>query len=805
MLRTRVLTLTAAMAATACGSSSDYAKLYAHEPLAPSIPQSDVEALNTLGATLVDKGVNFSVYSENAERIDLLLFDDPETELPTRQIEMTRFGSVFNVYVQGVGLGQHYGYVAWGPNWTYDEDFVPGTVEGFVTDVDSQGNRFNPNKLLLDPYAKIIHRDHDWSKGSAASGPSRHVSTWAAASKAIVGRSTYEWSDHEAQWIEARKRGETHGYNDLIVYEVHLKGFTKDPSSGVEHPGTYRGFGEKAAYLAELGVTAVELLPINEKPVDGGYWGYQTLGFFLPENTYGNPTPLQPQDTIDEFKWMVDQLHQHGIEVFLDVVYNHTGEGGLWRSKIELSEYNPLGGADIATLDEEEVATLLSYRGLDNAAYYALSEDGRSYWNNTGVGNQTRCNHTPMRRLIIDSLRYWVEEMHVDGFRFDLAPVLGAADDNHNAWADPATTVLQDIMNDPVLREHHTRIIAEPWAAGGDYGWRLGAFPSGEDLSTGWAFGWGEWNAHFRDWWRSFLNEGYKLTEPYNEVLSGGFVLTGSQDYFAHNNRRPYHSVNFVTAHDGFTLYDLFTYDQKRNDCSPLNPVCCDAPLSAWCDKDSGENHNRSRDLGSDNEHLKRQAMRNMFVAMLISHGTPMLLGGDEWMRTQLGNNNAYSTGADNEFNWFAWGTWQAKEDRHRMFDFVKEMNAFRREHLYALSPREYGAVPFAWKRADNQDMGDADWNNRHLAIHYWDGTVGPELYILINFEAGDVAFQLPTGRSWHRVVDTQTWFDSEDYFQSSGADRKRSANIERVAPEPITDADYTVKPESIVILEDRS
>jgi glycogen operon protein len=366
------------------------------------------------------------------------------------------------------------------------------------------------------------------------------------------------------------------------------------------------------------------------------------------------------------------------------VVYNHTGEGGFWRNKLQF-DFSPDRSLDaqVVNYDAKEVTGLYSYRGLDNAAWYALSDDKQSYINNTGVGNETRCNHRPMRRLILDSLRYWVEEMHVDGFRFDLAPILGEKDGQHYIWEDPRNTVLQEIIDDPVIKANNVRIISEPWAAGGydlgqsyngpgnndlsnGYGTRIGLFPAETERP---GVGWYEWNARFRDWWRAFLNDD-AWTLNSTEVKNGGFFLTGSHDWYQWNGRGPQTSVNFVTVHDGFTLYDLFSYNLKQNKCGPLNPVCCDEPLSPFCEFDSGESNNRSRDWGQANEPLKRQLMRNAFVAMMVSHGTPMLYGGDEWMRTQLGNNNAYTTRGDNEFNWFDWGAWEANDERHRMFDF---------------------------------------------------------------------------------------------------------------------------------------
>ncbi len=791
------------------GCEEDYVQLYATQPLPPSFTEDMVASLDTLGPTRIDQGVNFSVYSAHATRVDLLLFDDPEAERPAWQFEMVRMGDVWNLHVEGIGLGQHYGYVAWGPNWPYDEAWFPGAIDGFRFDVDADGNRFNPNKLLTDPYCKALHRDHDWSKGSTATGPGRAESTWAASAKCVVVDSDYAWSEAEEAWQALRASGDHpgHGVADLILYEVHPRGFTRNAASGVDHPGTFRGLGEKAAYLADLGVTGVELLPVHEKPLDGGYWGYNNINFFAPELSYASDP--DPRAVIDEFKGMVDQLHQHGIEVILDVVYNHTGEGGLWRERIYQDDSSLDASTDLAfyNFDPKETAGIYNLRGLDNASYYALTEDNQEYWNNTGVGNQTRPNFEPMRRMTMDSLRFMVQELHVDGFRFDLAPILGEVDGAYNDWDDPANTVLQDIVDDPVLVAHHTRVIAEPWSAGGHYNPILGQFPASSVAPNA---GWGEWNARFRDWWRSFVNDdGWRLN-TFEAEADGGFTLTGSHGLYAHNGRGPWASVNFVTVHDGFTMYDLLSYEEKQNGCGPLNPVCCDDPNSPWCDQASGENHNRSRDWsgGAAGEATKRQLMRNLFTAMMISHGTPLILGGDEWMRTQHGNNNAYSTGADNEFNWFQWGIWQQNADKVRMHDFVRDLTIFRREHAYAFHRETYdGGAPFAWKSASNDD--NVDWGGRHLMIHYWDSSFGPQLAILINNELGDVTFTLPAG-SWARVVDTQRWWDFDDaddpgdYFDQSGADRQVSHNISTDAPEPVDGATFTVPARSIVILEER-
>jgi glycogen operon protein len=791
-------------------AKSDYTKLYATADKAPSFTAADVAALQHLGPTLVDKGVNFGVYSEHATKVQLALFDDPESERPTRQFDMTRNGDVWNLYVEGVGVGQAYGYIAWGPNWPYDPQFIPGSIHGFKADVDADGNRYNPNKLLMDPYCKAVHRDHDWSKGSVATGPSRAQSTYAAAAKCLVTHSTYQWSDNEKAWRAMRQdpNAPGHRFADMIVYETHPKGFTADAASGADHPGTYRGIGERAAYFKGLGITAVELMPVMEKPLDGGYWGYQTLGFFIPEREYafeknlGKPT--------EEFKWMVDQLHQNGIEVIMDVVYNHTGEGGLWREKIADSvQLDPV--AKLSNLDPKEVAGLYSFRGLDNQAYYALPPDNQTYWNNTGVGNETRCNHTPMRHLIVDSLRYWVTEMHVDGFRFDLAPILGEQDQNYNSqYSDLVQSVEGDIANDAVLQQYNTRLFAEPWSLAA---FMVGKFPASAEKD---GFAWGEWNGPFRDWWRSFVNNvqtnghDWQLNSDDNGVSFGALTL-GSSPYYQWNGRRPYHSTNFVTIHDGFTMYDLMAYESKRNGCGPLNPVCCDNPNSGFCDTVSGEDNNRSKNwvvLNPDksvndvkSNDLKRRQMRDLFAAMLLSQGTPLILGGDEWERTQLGNNNAYSSSSDNPYNWYSWGEWQADPNRVRMHDFVAKLIKFRKDHAYAFAPAQFGEVVPRWMREDGQPMGDGDWGRGHIAVYYKDVNGGPALYLLFNMEGGSVDFKLPSEHRWNRILDTQTYFDTADYLDANGLDPTVSASIDLDNPAAVPNGTYGVQDHSVVVL----
>jgi len=822
-LRRRPFTFTSVLVFSLACASDETPRLYVDSPLPPEgllveappslydpatdaprqvpITADGIQNLQFLGATVVSdaegkpKGVNFALYSQRAEKVRLLLFDHPDAEQATRTFEMTRTGDVWNVYVEGVGLGQLYGFVAWGPNWVFKEDWFPGSPIGFVADVDFAGNRFNPNKLLFDPYCKAFTRDHDWSKGSLGTGPMRAQSSYAGAMKCVIVKSKHVWGETERVFRENRKDENWvgHRWNDLILYEVHPKGFTANSASKVLHPGTYRGFGEKADYLKELGITAVELLPPYEKPDDGGYWGYNTLSFFAPELSYA--WRRQREEVIDEFKWMVEELHKRGIEVIVDVVFNHSGEGGLWREKIYQNST-----AAPWNLDPQETASLFSYRGIDNASYYALPpNNAREYCDYTSVGNTMRCNGPVMKRLIMDSLRYWVRELHVDGYRFDLAPALGAKDlawDNcptsqdkankSGIWWDPAGSVLQEIIDDPVLMAHNTRIIAEPWGGGG---YPIGQFPASTKSNT---HGWGEWNGWFRDWARSFVNDdSWGIS---NRDIDGGNVMTGTSRLYRMNGRRPYHAVNFVTIHDGFTMYDLVTYPQKVNDCSPFNPICCSDPLSPFCDeaKRSGTDDNRSRNWGD--EDTKRQMMRNFFTLMMVAQGTPMLYGGDEWLRTQLGNNNTYTPQADNPYSWHDWGAWEPRDERARMFDFVKQLTRFRKEHADQFAATQYDAIPLEWKSPTG---GTPDWAGRTLMISF-----PGKLAVLINMTGGNVSFTLPGGGRWRRLIDTQQHFDTTAYLNANALPLRGSQNAVLDAPVQLPTAEYGVAARSIVVVE---
>jgi isoamylase len=542
-----------------------------------------------LGATPVEGGVNFALYSKHATEVTLLLYDHQGKE-PTHTIRLenrTRF--IWHAFVHGLGAGQLYGYRVDGP-------FDP-----------RMGLRFNSNKLLLDPYAKAITakmKDRDGlllsydpaSPGADLSFDERDNS--AIMPRSIVIDDSFDWQGDKPLEIPLEKS---------FIYEVHPKGFTAHRSSAVKQPGTYLGFIEKIPYLKKLGITAVELLPVQEFLVDGflqqkgltNYWGYNTIGFFAPESSYA--TQSSPGCQVREFKMLVRELHRAGIEVILDVVYNHTGEGN-------------------------ELGPTISFKGVDNLTYYALTggdeEPYRYYMNYTGCGNSIDACNPQVIRLITDSLRYWVETMHVDGFRFDLATVLG----RRNGQFSSHSTFFDVLSQDPVL--NRVKLIAEPWDVGT---YQVGNFP----------VDWSEWNGKFRDTARRFIKgDG-------NQLSDFGRRLWGSSDLYGNDGRTPYNSINFITCHDGFTLADIVSYSEKHNEANGE-------------DNRDGSNDNYSWNWGVEGEtdyeevlHMRRQIAKNLISTLFLSLGTPMLLSGDEVLRSQAGNNNAYCQ--DNEISWFDW------------------------------------------------------------------------------------------------------------------------------------------------------
>jgi len=553
-----------------------------------------------LGASVVPGGVNFSVFSRQATRIELLLFDSAEAVQPARVIELDprrhRTYYYWHVFVPGVRPGQLYAYRAFGP-------FDP-----------AHGLRFDPSKALLDPYGRAVVVPEAYSR--SRSGRYGEPNTVGMKS-AVVDPGAYDWEG------DAPLR---RSFASTVIYEMHVEGFTRHPSSGVSAQlrGTYAGMIKKIPYLQQFGISAVELLPVfqfDRQDCPAGlnnYWGYAPVSFFAPHAGYSSrQDPLGP---VDEFRDLVKALHRAGIEVILDVVYNHTAEGNA-------------------------AGPTLGFRGLANEVYYLLDADRAQYSNYSGTGNTLNANQAIVRRMILDSLRYWVAEMHVDGFRFDLASILARDEEGRPLENPPA---LWDIESDPVLSG--TKLIAEAWDAAGLY--QLGSF-AGDS--------WKEWNGRFRDDVRSFM-KGDRGTVR----LLAQRVL-GSPDIFGHREREPEQSINFVTCHDGFTLTDVVSYNDKHNEANGEG-------------NRDGQNDNRSWNCGiegpSDDaaiEALRRRQVKNFMVAMLISIGTPMLLMGDEMGRTQRGNNNAYCQ--DNDLSWLDWRLLEGHTDLHR---FVRTLIAHR-------------------------------------------------------------------------------------------------------------------------------
>ena len=557
-----------------------------------------------LGATVLSGGVNFSLYSRDATGLELLLFDQVEDVKPSKVLPLdpaaNRTYHYWHVFVPGVQPGQLYGFRAHGR-------FDP-----------SQGLRFDPRKLLLDPYGRAVVVPQEYSRTAASEAADNTAAT--AMKSVVVDPSTYDWEgDAPLKRPSAR----------TIIYEMHVRGFTRHPSSGVANQkrGTYCGLIEKIPYLQGLGITAVELLPVFHfdaqdcPPGKLNYWGYAPISFFAPHHAYSSRR--DPLGAVDEFRDMVKALHRAGIEVILDVVFNHTAEGN-------------------------ERGPTLCFRGLDNNAYYILEKDRSRYANYTGTGNTLNTNHPVVRRMIVDSLRYWTREMHVDGFRFDLASILTR---DASGQVLPNPPVLWDIESDPSLAG--TKLIAEAWDAAGLY--QVGTFVGDS---------WKEWNGRFRDDVRSF----FRGEEGSLARFADRFV--GSPSLYEHKQREPEQSVNFVTCHDGFTLNDLVSYDHKHNEANGEG-------------NRDGADDNRSWNCGVEGptddlhvEKLRNRQVKNFFAATLLSIGTPMILMGDEVRRTQHGNNNAYCH--DSELNWFDWSLVDKHADVHRFVTLLNERRLIR-------------------------------------------------------------------------------------------------------------------------------
>jgi len=665
-----------------------------------------------LGATWDGAGTNFAIYSENAEWVELCLFDQINTPETVRVRLPERTTYVWHGYIHGLQPGQLYGYRVQGP-------FRP-----------QDGLRFNSNKLLIDPYAKALAGQVEWSApifpyqpgdGNADLSVDENDDA-AGMQKCVVVNPYFDWEEDRPLNLPL---------SASVIYELHVKGFTKrHPEIPEALRGTYAGLATKPAiqYLKRLGITAVELMPVhaflNDKHLAekglANYWGYNTTNFFSPDTRYSGSGDRGGQ--VAEFKAMVKSFHREGIEVILDVVYNHTAEGN-------------------------QMGPMLSFRGVDNPTYYRLvAGQQRYYMDYTGTGNSLNARHPQVLKLIMDSLRYWIEEMHVDGFRFDLASTL--ARELHDV--DRLSAFFDIIHQDPVISQ--VKLIAEPWDVG-DGGYQVGNFPAG----------WAEWNGRYRDTVRRY----WKSDE--GQLSDLGYRLTGSSDLYDRDGRRPSASINFVTAHDGFTLHDLVSYNDKHNEANGE-------------DSKDGANDNYSWNMGAegptdDKEIVERRERqkRNFLATLLLSQGVPMILGGDEISRTQNGNNNAYCQ--DSEITWV---DWSLDERKVALLEFTQKLILMRRDHpnLHRRKFYQGRAIrgteekDIVWLRPDGQEMSDEEWGLgwvRCLGVMLNGETLGDvdeggepihddTFLILLNCHHEPIQFFVPKppeAEKWEIVLDT--------------------------------------------------
>jgi glycogen operon protein len=671
-----------------------------------------------LGSTWDGEGVNFALFSENATAVELCLFDRPDQEKETQSIRIEeRTNQIWHVYLPEARPEQLYGYRVHGP-------YEP-----------KAGHRFNPAKLLIDPYAKALTGDVRWSDAMFSyrlGDPEADLSyddqnNAANVPKSVVIEQAFTWGDD---------RPLHRPWNETIIYEMHVRGFTMRHPDVPEHlRGTYAGLATRPVieYLKELGVTAVELLPVHAFVTDkhlldkglANYWGYNTIGYFAPDPRYA----AHPGRGVTQFKNMVKTFHSAGIEVILDVVYNHTAEG------------NHLGPT-------------LSFRGIDNATYYRLvPDDPRYYMDYTGCGNSLNVRHPRTLQLIMDSLRYWVQDMHVDGFRFDLASTL--ARELHDV--DRLSAFFDIIHQDPVLAR--VKLIAEPWDLG-EGGYQVGNFPPG----------WAEWNGKYRDTIRRYWKgDGGQVAEL-------GYRLSGSSDLYEGSGRRPHASINFVVAHDGFTLHDLVSYNGKHNEANQE-------------ENRDGSDDNQSWNCGAEGptddaaiNELRQRQKRNMMAMLLLSQGVPMLCVGDEVGRTQHGNNNAYCQ--DNDISWFNWN-WSKQDELFReyiafLIDLRQQHPVFHRRQFFQ-GRKIHGAEvkDIAWFRPDGKEMTDEDWSQGYVrclgvrlagdAIAEMDAAGDPikddTFLMLLNAHHEPITFTLPAhkrGVRWEVVFDTRDGLPAE-------------------------------------------
>jgi isoamylase len=661
-----------------------------------------------LGATWNGSGVNFAIYAENATSVELCLFDHVEGHMENATIKLTECtGHIWHAYLPDIKPGQLYAYRIDGP---YEPE---------------NGHRFNKHKLLIDPYAKSIAGNLSWDDalfGYTLGDPKEDLSFNETDSapllpKCVVINPNYDWENDSHPRIP---------YHKTIIYETHVKGFTKLHHDIPENiRGTYTALAHPAAidHLKSLGVTAIELMPVHHSIAERylidkdltNYWGYNTIGYLSPDTRYATKGNLGQE--IREFKDMVKALHKEGIEVILDVVYNHTAEGN-------------------------QMGPTISFRGVDNASYYRLAEDKRYYMDYTGTGNTLNASLPHVLRIIMDSLRYWILEMHVDGFRFDLAATL--ARELHEV--DQLSSFLNIIHQDPVISQ--VKLIAEPWDIG-EGGYQVGNFPPG----------WSEWNGKYRDCMRDYWRGA--------ESMLGEFAVRfmGSPDLYMDDSRKPTASINFITAHDGFTLNDLVSYNDKHNEQNGE-------------ENNDGESNNRSWNCGAEGpvddeaiRHLRDKQKRNFLTTLFLSQGIPMLLSGDELGQTQHGNNNAYCQ--DNEISWINW----EQADRE-LLDFTGKLIHFRKNHPVFCRRRWFQGLQYrgvddtAWFKPDGSEMEDGNWNNdfaKSLGIYFnghgihWPGPEGERIvddnfYVVFNAHHESLEYKLPQekyGKTWIKVLDT--------------------------------------------------
>jgi isoamylase len=689
--------------------------------IAPSVraPAVDAGTSAPLGASLHRNGVNFSVFSKNATLIELLLFDDGNATKPSRIIALdanaNRTYHYWHAFVPGVAPGQVYGYRAHGP-------FAP-----------ERGLRFDSEKLLIDPYGLVVVVPDGYDR-QAAAGPAENA---AVAMKSVVADpAAYDWEGD----VPLRRP-----FAETVIYELHVRGFTKHPSSGVAPAkrGTYAGLIEKIPYLKHLGITAVELLPVFQfdaqaaPPGRVNYWGYQPVSFFAPHQAYSSQA--NPLGGRDEFRDMVKALHRAGIEVILDVVFNHTAEGA-------------------------DDGPTFCYRGFANDFYYILQHEKSRYADFTGCGNTLNANRPIVRRLIQDSLRYWVTEMHVDGFRFDLASIMSRDEAGHPL---PNPPILWDIESDPLLAG--TKLIAEAWDAAGLY--QVGSFVGDS---------WQEWNGRFRDDVRRFL-------KGETGAVSGlASRLLGSPDLYGHENREAEQSINFVTCHDGFTLNDLVSYNHKHNEANGEN-------------NRDGADDNHSWNCGAEGptddtaiEALRNKQVKNFLAVTLLAAGTPMLLMGDEARRTQRGNNNAYCH--DDEINWFDWSSLERHADIHR---FVTLLGAFRQQRDIVAEDDTLTLNELLHRaRIDwhGVALNRPDWSAHSHSLAFGLQSLGSRRLLHAMFSAywEPLTFELPpipanSEQLWRRCIDT-------------ALASPHDINHWDTAP-PVRTTTYVVQPRSVVVL----